>query len=379
MDLRDYFISYNSADAAHAEAINTALRDAGYETHFAGTDCPPGTNVPIWMNRALAGSRQVLALCSPDYFKEKAVFSLMERMAALWGDPDGSLARLVPVEIADCEYEPLIAPLARIPVSGMTPDAAAAALVEKLAKGAEAERREELRTAEAVPEIFQVPRQRNTEFSGHFDALGQIHKTLSQGQNAAVTQAISGLGGIGKTTLAAEYAHRFGTKGRYGGVWWVAAEAESAIVEGLAELARRIGREEKQNLPEMAREARDFLQAATPPWLVVFDNVTDADTVRDWLPAGSTRVLITSRAHDFMLSLGLQEHPHTQQSIADLLDVWDESGQGAHAARLRSGDLSDLVPEIDAVEAAMQAWVDEDPENRHFGPPPFSEHHGKLD
>ncbi len=73
MDLRDYFISYNSADKAHAEAINTALRDAGYETHFAGTDCPPGTNVPIWINRALAGSRQMLALCSPDYFKEGAV------------------------------------------------------------------------------------------------------------------------------------------------------------------------------------------------------------------------------------------------------------------------------------------------------------------
>ncbi len=69
MDLRDYFISYNSADAAHAEAINTALRDARYETHFAVTDCPPGTNIPIWMNRALAGSRQVLALCSSDYFK----------------------------------------------------------------------------------------------------------------------------------------------------------------------------------------------------------------------------------------------------------------------------------------------------------------------
>lgn len=97
MVLRDFFISHNSADTAHAEAINTALRNAGYATHFDGTDCPPGTNIPVWMNRALAGSRQVLALCSPDYFRDQAVFSPMERMAALWGDPDGSLARLVPV------------------------------------------------------------------------------------------------------------------------------------------------------------------------------------------------------------------------------------------------------------------------------------------
>lgn len=327
MDLRDYFISYNSADNAHAEAINTALRDAGYETHFAGADCPPGTNVPIWMSRALAGSRQVLALCSPDYFNEDAVYSLVERMAAMWGDPDGSLARLIPVEIASCDYGPLIAPLARITVSGMTPDAAAAGLVARLAGVEQTQRREELRTAEAVPEIFQVPRRRNTEFSGHFDALGEIHVTLSQGRSAAVTQAISGLGGIGKTTLAAEYAHRFGTRGRYGGVWWVAAEAESSIVEGLAELARRLGREDRQNLPEMAHEARVFLQAETPPWLVIFDNATNADAVREWLPTGSARVLITSRAHDFT---GLAE--------VTRLDAWDTTTTADYLLRVTGRD-----------------------------------------
>ena len=62
-----------------------------------------------------------------------------------------------------------------------------------------------------------------------------------------------------------------------------------------------------------------------------------------------------------------------------LLDFWDKSGQGARAARLRAGDGSDLAPEIDAVEAAMRDWVAEDPEARHFGPPPFAEHQGKLD
>ncbi|HUS54422.1 MAG TPA: TIR domain-containing protein [Thermohalobaculum sp.] len=312
MDFRDYFISHSSADMAHAEAINTALRNAGYSTHFAGTDCPPGANIPIWMNRALAGSRQVLALCSTDYFKDTAVFSLMERMAALWGDPDGSLARLIPVEIAPCKYEPLFAPLRRILVSGMVPNAAAAALVATLTQSDQIEQNDVLRTAEAVPEVFHVPRGRNTEFSGHFEALGKIHKILSQGHNAAVTQAIAGLCGIGKTTLAAEYAHRFGTKERYGGVWWVAAESAAGIIDGLAELARKIGKPERQNLPEMAREARDFLQTANPPWLVIFDNAPDADAVREWLPAGSARVLITSRATDFT---GLAE--------VTRLDEWD--------------------------------------------------------
>ena len=81
------------------------------------------------------------------------------------------------------------------------------------------------------------------------------------------------------------------------------------------------------------------------------------------------------RAVAIMLSLGLLEHPHTQQRIAHLLQYWDESGQGANKERL--GEL--LGPEITAVEAEMDAWVAEDPKNRHFGPPPFGEHRGKLD
>ena len=81
------------------------------------------------------------------------------------------------------------------------------------------------------------------------------------------------------------------------------------------------------------------------------------------------------RAAAIMLSLGLLEHPDTQQCLNHLLDFWDKSGQGANKERL--DEL--LGPEIDAVEAEMQTWVAEDPEHRHFGPPPFAEHQGKLD
>jgi len=64
MNLRDYFISYNSADEAHAEAIYAALHGAGYQVHFAGTDCPPGTNVLICAGFSDAASlRSSLARC----------------------------------------------------------------------------------------------------------------------------------------------------------------------------------------------------------------------------------------------------------------------------------------------------------------------------
>ncbi|MEM8821229.1 MAG: hypothetical protein AAGE90_17180 [Pseudomonadota bacterium] len=79
-----------------------------------------------------------------------------------------------------------------------------------------------------------------------------------------------------------------------------------------------------------------------------------------------------------MLSLGTLEHPLTQQRLQHLLHDWERSGQQDRAARLRAGDPSDLLPEIAEVERLMRDWVAEDPENRHFGPPPFAEHNGKL-
>ena len=65
--MRDFFISHTSKDAAYCDAINTALRAARFTTQYNGTDCTPGTNIPNWISKALMGSTQMLAICSPDY------------------------------------------------------------------------------------------------------------------------------------------------------------------------------------------------------------------------------------------------------------------------------------------------------------------------
>ncbi len=93
----------------------------------------------------------------------------------------------------------------------------------------------------------------------------------------------------------------------------------------------------------------------------------------DYAPAAEQEL----RAVAIMLSLGLMEHPHTQQRIGHLLRYWQRSGQGARAERLRRDDEAEL-PEILEVERLMRDWVAEDPENRHFGPPPFEVHQGRT-
>ena len=56
-----------------------------------------------------------------------------------------------------------------------------------------------------------------------------------------------------------------------------------------------------------------------------------------------------------------------------LADIWQQCSQPDKAARLQKGDFSDLLPVIAQIEAEHRAWVAQDPENRHFGPPsPFA-------
>ncbi|NUP61942.1 MAG: hypothetical protein HOW71_07170, partial [Nonomuraea sp.] len=66
---------------------------------------------------------------------------------------------------------------------------------------------------------------RNRNFTGREALLDELRKSLTENTTAAVVprpQALQGLGGIGKTQLAIEYA--WACRGSYDLVWWVAAD-----------------------------------------------------------------------------------------------------------------------------------------------------------
>ena len=75
-----------------------------------------------------------------------------------------------------------------------------------------------------LPSIWNVPYRRNPFFTGREDVLNNLHEALTAGKTAALTQsqAIIGLGGIGKTQTAVEYAYRYGSE--YQAVLWVKAD-----------------------------------------------------------------------------------------------------------------------------------------------------------
>src|SRR6185295_5974862 len=205
---RDFFISFNSADRAYGDAIDAALQKAGFSTHYWPNDLGPGSNIPLWMDEALMNSAQTLALYSPDYVKEKAVYSRAEHHASWWQETGNDKRKLIPVVLRETPFTPLIAIISRIEVIGTTPEEAGKLVVERLKKPDEAKARDLWRGGLPLPTIFNALYRPNPNFSGRFEAMESLQQSLRAG-NAAVT-AVAGMGGVGKTTLAAEYCHRFG-------------------------------------------------------------------------------------------------------------------------------------------------------------------------
>ncbi|PZV10681.1 MAG: hypothetical protein DCF22_16085 [Leptolyngbya sp.] len=154
---------------------------------------------------------------------------------------------------------------------------------------------------------FQVPYHRNQHFTGRSQLLQDLHTALTSTGKAALNQAaaLSGLGGIGKTQTAVEYAYRyFYDTPTYEWVFWVKADTELALVTDLAAIARSLDLGDG-TLEELATRSQQWLKTHQG-WLLIFDNADQPEIVKPWLPRNPQgRVLLTSRAPRFT-SLGIK-------------------------------------------------------------------------
>jgi tetratricopeptide (TPR) repeat protein len=160
----------------------------------------------------------------------------------------------------------------------------------------------------ASPAVWGGVPPRNRYFAGRFDVLDEIRRTLRRSARAAVLpQTLHGLGGVGKTQVAIEFAHRF--KSDYDLVWWVPAEDELSIRRSLVSMARKLGLAQADDAQLVIESALDELRLGRlyARWLVVFDNAAEPEVVRPYLPTGSGHILITSRNRSWITASSVIE------------------------------------------------------------------------
>jgi tetratricopeptide (TPR) repeat protein len=130
-------------------------------------------------------------------------------------------------------------------------------------------------------------------FAGREEELDALDDALGVADRAVITQAITGLGGVGKSQVAARYVQQ--RADGYDVVAWV--RAEDGGIADLAQLAAKLGAPVEGLSPrECAQLALDWLGDSTQRWLLVLDNVESAEQLDDLRPTtGRGRVLVTSR------------------------------------------------------------------------------------
>ena len=212
----------------------------------------------------------------------------------------------------------------------------------------------ELASGRTAPRIWNVPN-RNADFTGRDAILERLHDELAGGRKAAVlARALYGLGGVGKTQVALEYAHRY--QADYDLIWWIPAEQPQGISLALADLAERLGFQAGENAVEAAKAALERLRRNTVGrWLLIFDNADDPRDLEPYLPTGPGHMVITSRNQGWVhraepLEIGIFTR---DESIAHLMR--HVPGLDSRAAEKISAAVGDLPL---AIEQAA-AWLAE--------------------
>jgi hypothetical protein len=219
---------------------------------------------------------------------------------------------------------------------------------------------------EQLPAWSRFQRLQQAYFVGRDQELLQIARTIKQGSTCLIT---TGIGGAGKSSLASEFAYRYGSYFA-GGVFWLSFADLQNIANEIADCGSKLRlfhEKEDLTLEERVERVKNEWQKAIPR-LLIFDNCDQLTATQcrsflsEYLPTvGGCRVLITSRnslwptdtklsrlALDMLEraeSIKLLQHYRADLSYSDADQIADVLGDLPLALTLAGRYLADVADE----------------------------------
>ncbi|NMF81946.1 tetratricopeptide repeat protein [Nodosilinea sp. P-1105] len=378
---KDFFISYNSADATWAEWMAWVLEEHGYTVTIQAWDFRPGGNFILDMQRAAAESQRTIAVLSDDYLT--AIYTQSEWAAAFKQDPTSRDRKLLPIRVAPCQPTGMLAPLVYVDLVGQSEAEAETLLIEALKDRVKPETRPSF--PQAVPQSERVtvatvtfPGTPQTlplnnlqdrgidpqRFVGRQADLNHLHACLDNHRKVVIV----GMFGLGKTELAIQYARTY-TADYPGGVAWFAADHFATDLSHWIQV---------ELFPDRDLRHLDLAQQVTVAWeewhnfcaqrpaLVIVDDVTDyGQQVAPYLPpnedtAAPFRFVFTSRSHISTI----QTFDLPQLSLPDALHLLERLA-GTARIQADAATAEAVCKQLGALPLAltlMGSWLNIDPD-----------------
>jgi len=306
------FISYSHDSPAHRDsilALSDRLRAGGVDCRIDQYEESPPEGWPRWCDRQVEESEFVLVVCTETYlrrFKGEEVPQVGRGVT--WEghiitqelyNAQGLNTKFIPVTLSKDD-------------GGFVPITLQSATEYRLPEGYDLLYRRltsqprvtmpELGKVKPMPTLerkqnFQtvwlVPHSRNPFFTGREKILEDLTRALEQRKSAA----LCGLGGVGKTQTAVEYAYKH--RSQYTAVFWVKAESRGTLLADFVSIAAAL------NLPSAAAKEQELTVAEVrrwfdtqSGWLLILDNADDLDLAKEFLPRDPQGdLLLTTRAH----------------------------------------------------------------------------------
>ena len=320
---KDFFISYNKADEQWATWIAAVLEKGGYTCYIEAWDFRPGGNFVLYMDNALKESERFIAVMSQNYLN--AVYCQSEWTAAFTKDPNGEKRLLIPVRVADIKPDGLLAAIIYIDLFGADENEAEKRLITGV------DTKDVPRNRPSFPGTSRVrfpgslpfnnlPYIRNGYFTERDRVFEDICAGFQSGSSIALTQSITGMGGLGKTQTALEYAYRYAHK--YDWIWWVQAESETTVLIAYKKFAEKMRLlDETQYDRELIIETVLNWMDSHSKWLFIYDNADTVSGDTPWWPKNNREnILITTRNKHILIGKNINIDVFKEEEAVSFLE-----------------------------------------------------------